>query len=266
MIQPKPPNPASALSLLALEMEEPKREADDEAEAKTESASDKGAQNVIKPAFLNQCAREAQALRFRKRIEGCGKRSRICRRRCRSFSERSPAIVEEQVARKPMAILGVAKPSPTPSKRGEMSATGLEVFDKSIQTTNIWLDEIMEEIGGDRRAAWHVLRAVLHTLRDRLTLDQAVHLGAQLPIVIRGIYYDQWHPAGKPEKSRTEDEFVASLNEEMQDTRPIDPREAARAVFTTISNHVSTGQVEKIRHSLPEVIRQLWPADGEMVV
>lgn len=101
-----------------------------------------------------------------------------------------------------------------------MSATGLEVLDKTMQTTNIWLDEIMAGIGPDRRVVWHSLRAVLHALRDRLPLDQAAHLGAQLPIVIRGLYYDQWHPAGKPEKWRTQDEFVARLNEALSDTRP----------------------------------------------
>ena len=143
-----------------------------------------------------------------------------------------------------------------------MSVTGLEVLDKSVQTTNIWLDEIMEEIGPDRRVAWHSLRAVLHALRDRLPLDQAAHLGAQLPIVIRGLYYDQWHPAGKPEKWRTQDEFVARLNEELSDTRPTDPCDATRAVFRTISNHVSPGQVDKVRQSLPEDIRRLWPEDG----
>ena len=142
-----------------------------------------------------------------------------------------------------------------------MSATGLEVLDKSVQTTNIWLDEIMEEIGPDRRVAWNSLRAVLHALRDRLPLDQAAHLGAQLPIVIRGLYYDQWYPAGKPEKWRTQDEFIARLNEELSDTRPTDPRDAARAVFRTISNHVSPGQVDKVRESLPEDIRRLWPED-----
>jgi uncharacterized protein (DUF2267 family) len=145
-----------------------------------------------------------------------------------------------------------------------MSATGLEVLDKTVQTTNIWLDEIMAGIGGDRRVAWHVLRAVLHALRDRLPLDQVAHLGAQLPIVIRGVYYDQWRPAGKPEKWRTQDEFIARLNEELHDTRPLDPRDAARAVFATISRHVSPGQVGKIKQSLPEDIRRLWPEEGEM--
>lgn len=52
-----------------------------------------------------------------------------------------------------------------------MSTNGLEVFDKTIQTTNIWLDEIMDEMGPDRQLAWHTLGAVLRALRDRLPPD-----------------------------------------------------------------------------------------------
>jgi hypothetical protein len=33
-----------------------------------------------------------------------------------------------------------------------MSATGLDTFDKTLQTTNIWLDEIGATIGLDRAA------------------------------------------------------------------------------------------------------------------
>ncbi|HEX6114281.1 MAG TPA: DUF2267 domain-containing protein [Geminicoccaceae bacterium] len=55
-----------------------------------------------------------------------------------------------------------------------MSATGLDVFDKTLQTTNIWLDEILDELRPDRQHAYHVLRAVLHALRDRLPLSLTV--------------------------------------------------------------------------------------------
>lgn len=142
-----------------------------------------------------------------------------------------------------------------------MSATGLEVLDKSLQTTNIWLKEIMEmeAVGPDRQVAWRVLGAVLHTLRDRLSVEQVAHLGAELPIVIRGLYYDRWHPAGKPEKERRAEEFVARVASELTNIRPVNPEQATRAVFTVISLHVSAGQVEKIRQSLPEDIRRLWP-------
>ncbi|HKS89876.1 MAG TPA: DUF2267 domain-containing protein [Stellaceae bacterium] len=147
-----------------------------------------------------------------------------------------------------------------------MSATGLDVLDKSLQTTNIWLKEIMdaEAVGPDRQVAWRVLGAVLHTLRDRLSVDQVAHLGAELPIVIRGLYYDQWHPAGKPGRERRADEFVARVNEELRDTRSVDPDDAARAVFRTMSRHVSAGQIDKVRQSLPEDIRRLWPTATAM--
>jgi uncharacterized protein (DUF2267 family) len=70
-----------------------------------------------------------------------------------------------------------------------MSATGLEVFDKTVHTTNAWLKEIMEATGLDRRRAYRALAAVLHALRDRLTVDEVAQLGAQLPILVRGLYY-----------------------------------------------------------------------------
>jgi uncharacterized protein (DUF2267 family) len=139
-----------------------------------------------------------------------------------------------------------------------MSATGLDVFDKTLQTTHIWLDELMQEIGPDRWVAWHVLGAVLRRLRDRLPVELAVHLGSQLPILVRGAYYDQWHPAGKPEKWRTLDEFLEGIGEQLKTTRPVNVREATRAVFQILSGHVDRGQVEKVRNSLPEDVRAIW--------
>jgi uncharacterized protein (DUF2267 family) len=76
-----------------------------------------------------------------------------------------------------------------------MSKTGLDVFDKTIQTTNIWLDEIMQVLGPDRRLAWKVLSIVLHKLRDRLPVEASAHLSAELPLLVRGVYYDQFQPA-----------------------------------------------------------------------
>ena len=70
-----------------------------------------------------------------------------------------------------------------------MSTTGLEVFDTTLQKTHLWLKDIMQELHTDsRQQAYSVLRATLHTLRDRMTIEQAVKLGAQLPILLRGMY------------------------------------------------------------------------------
>ena len=84
-----------------------------------------------------------------------------------------------------------------------MSTHGIDVFDKTLQTTHQWLHELEPVIGPQRQTAWHVLGAVLRALRDRIPVELAAHLGSQLPILVRGAYYDQWRPAGRPERIRT---------------------------------------------------------------
>lgn len=139
-----------------------------------------------------------------------------------------------------------------------MSANGLEVFDKTLQTTNIWLNEIMADIGPDRQVAWKVLSTVLHKLRDRLPVETAAHLGAELPMLIRGVYYDQYQPARQPSRCKNLEEFIAEVAEWLSDTRPVDPRLAVRSVFRTLSRHIPEGQIRKVQDSLPGDIRQSW--------
>lgn len=146
-----------------------------------------------------------------------------------------------------------------------MSTNGLEIFDKTIQTTNIWLNDIMSEMGPDRQVAWKVLSTVLHKLRDRLPLGLAAHLGSQLPLMIRGVYYDQFEPAKLPTECDSREEFVAEVAEWLRDTRPVDPDAAVRVVFATLSRHVSDGQLAKVREALPKSLRQSWElAEGAL--
>ncbi|HXV24317.1 MAG TPA: DUF2267 domain-containing protein [Alphaproteobacteria bacterium] len=140
-----------------------------------------------------------------------------------------------------------------------MSATGLEVFDRTLQDTNIWLDEIMQVIGPDRKRAFHVLRAVLHSLRDRLTVEEATHLSAQLPLLIRGVYFEGWRPSSTPRRERTQEEFLNIVGEQMHGIRPASPMEGARAVFSVLSKHVSAGEIAQVKAMLPKPIASLWP-------
>jgi uncharacterized protein (DUF2267 family) len=118
----------------------------------------------------------------------------------------------------------------------------------------------MAELGPDRQRAYHALRTVLHALRDRLPLNLAVHLGAQLPLLVRGIYYDQWHaPGGMGEKPRSLDEFLEPIGEQLAQSRPINARNATQAVFRLLSRHVTPGQVEKVKHALPGEVQAIWP-------
>jgi uncharacterized protein (DUF2267 family) len=141
-----------------------------------------------------------------------------------------------------------------------MSATGLEVFDRTIHKTNVWLKNLMEILDcSDRHEAYLALRATLHALRDRLTIEETAQLAAQLPMLIRGFYYEGWDPTGKPVKERHRDEFLARIQGELA-RYEIDPEQVARAVFLVISNRISEGEIEDVEHVLPKEIRALWPS------
>ena len=141
-----------------------------------------------------------------------------------------------------------------------MSQTGLKPFDSTIQTTNVWLNDILERLGWQESyRAYHALRAVLHALRDRLTVEQAAALAAQLPMLVRGFYYEGWHPHGKPVKERHKEEFLAHVAAAFRDDPDVDPERVTRAVFQVLAKHVTAGEIESIKQSLPAELRSLWP-------
>jgi uncharacterized protein (DUF2267 family) len=154
-----------------------------------------------------------------------------------------------------------------------MSATGLDVFDRTIHLTNAWLDEIIDwleqtpaSLRRDKHMAWHTLGAVLRAVRDRVPLELAAHLGAQLPLLVRGTYYDQWRPSETPQKWRTAEEFLAVIAADLISVGAVsldDVADAADAVFRVLNRHVDPGQLRKIRQALPEEIRALWPENND---
>jgi uncharacterized protein (DUF2267 family) len=142
-----------------------------------------------------------------------------------------------------------------------MSATGLEIFDSTIQTTNIWLNDVMRELGWtERHKAFHALRSVLQTLRDRLSVTEAAQLSAQLPLLIRGVFFEGWHPADKPLRERHWDQFVAHVSESFALDTDVDPTEITRVVLRVLCRHVAEGEAESLRRVLPAQIRELMPA------
>ena len=141
-----------------------------------------------------------------------------------------------------------------------MTMTGLEVFDKTIHTTNNWIKDILFELNWeDRHRGYLALRACLQSLRDRLTVEEAAHFGAQLPMLIRGFYYEGWKPAGKPEKLKNKDDFLAKLGDYFPDGLNVEPETLARAVFKTLYHRVSVGEIQDIKQLLPPELEELWP-------
>lgn len=140
-----------------------------------------------------------------------------------------------------------------------MSATGLKVFDTTLHKTSVWLDEIMEGMAWeDKHRAYEALRAVLHALRDRLLPNEAVHLGAQLPMLVRGFYYEGWHPAGMPFNYRHKEEFLRRVAKELPGLREPDLEKAITTVLAVLSRQLPDGELRQVKDQLPSEVRQLW--------
>lgn len=141
-----------------------------------------------------------------------------------------------------------------------MGATVIAAFDSTLQTTHTWLNEVCEELRWERdqHRAYHALRAVLHALRDRLHPEEAAGFAAQLPLLIKGVFYEGWHPAGKPVKARTTEAFLAPVAAAFRDDGWSQPEAVARAVFAVVKRHVSAGEVADVIAAMPADVRALW--------
>ncbi|MBI5265084.1 MAG: DUF2267 domain-containing protein [Bradyrhizobium sp.] len=140
-----------------------------------------------------------------------------------------------------------------------MSATtAVTVLDHTVQETNAWLKAVEAQLQlENRQQAYSALRAVLHALRDRLPPEVAVKFGAQLPMLVRGLYYDGWHPSGTPTKERHVEEFAAHVFAELPQQFPANPMTVIRGVFEVLWEKLDPGELSKLMEHLPASIRSL---------
>jgi uncharacterized protein (DUF2267 family) len=141
-----------------------------------------------------------------------------------------------------------------------MSTIGLPVFDKTLQETHHWLRIVMEELETDnRRLAFQALRAGLHAVRDRIGAANAVHLGAQLPMLLRGAYYENWRPFDTPTRERKLGDFFSHVEAYLPANAQLQASCVAHATATAMAECLDGGEIEKVIAMLPTDIRVLWP-------
>ena len=144
-----------------------------------------------------------------------------------------------------------------------MKSTSVSVFENTLSKTNQWLGEIRFELGwDDQEKAYKALRVVLHTLRDMLPVKEVTDLSAQLPMLVRGIYFEGWNPNRKPTKMRTALQFADKVNSNFPEfdyaNDFADPEEVTRAVLMVLAEHISPGEIEDVIGCLPKGLKVLW--------
>ena len=138
--------------------------------------------------------------------------------------------------------------------------TKAAVLDTSVQRTHEWLHEIGRALGFDNeRAAYAALRATLHAVRDRLPPELVAHFGAELPMLVRGMYYDGWHPSAARLKAAHGEDFFDAIGRELRGHDELEEVEAvARAVLSVVDRRIEPGQIERVLDALPERLRRFW--------
>jgi uncharacterized protein (DUF2267 family) len=143
-----------------------------------------------------------------------------------------------------------------------MAGQRLELFDKTVVETYEWIDDVNGALAwNDRHYGLQALRGVLHALRDELTVDQGAKLAAQMPTLLRGIYYESWNPPVEPLHSR-QLQFLTRVERALGGYVPkYDTELVAQTVFAVLESRLS-GECAKIKTSLPKELRSLWPTQA----
>jgi uncharacterized protein (DUF2267 family) len=141
-----------------------------------------------------------------------------------------------------------------------MVITGVDAFDRTLQKTRVWLNEIMDEMGwNDLHRAYLALRSILHLLRDRLMINKAIELGAQLPLLVRGIYFEGWNPSVKSARSDGKEQVFDRIQKDFQNDPDINPEQVLKGIFAVLSRRIARGELQNIEEVLPEELSVFWP-------
>jgi uncharacterized protein (DUF2267 family) len=92
--------------------------------------------------------------------------------------------------------------------------TGIQALDTAVETAEEWISALMARLGWqDRQKVYLAFLAALHALRDSLPRDEAGYLGVQLPVLLRGLYFEGWHPASHIPRAKTRSGLLERIQE-----------------------------------------------------
>jgi uncharacterized protein (DUF2267 family) len=178
------------------------------------------------------------------------------------FSERSANMNNTTVYRNVHGaeeFYVVVEDEPRIEGESKRKHSNVPVLASTVQKTKHWISEVMVELQWeDAQKTYHGMRAVLHTLRDRLTIHETADFAAQLPMLIRGMFYECWQPDQVPVKDRTKEAFLVHVGKAFAGDQSVDPEILIRAVLRVVARHVSEGEMEDIEAIVPKSLRGLF--------
>ena len=137
---------------------------------------------------------------------------------------------------------------------------GIQALDSAIPKTEEWIGALMQRLGWhDREKVYLALLATLHALRDSLPRDEAGYLGVQLPVLLRGLYFEGWHPASHIPRAKTRSAFLERIQEGVHRDPGIDAEQVTQSVFSLLAERLPAGELEDAKAATPQALRMFWP-------
>ena len=137
----------------------------------------------------------------------------------------------------------------------------IHVFERTTHEAHEWVNELAGRTGWtSERDVLRLLRVVLTKIRDHLLVDEMAQFAAQLPTVLRGMFYEGWQPKKTPIHERHAADFVADIETKIKDVADYDGPADIKAVFNLLNARLSRGEIEDVRACLPTELREMWPA------
>lgn len=134
------------------------------------------------------------------------------------------------------------------------------MFGNTTEKANIWINQLKDNLGlPNKEDAYKLLKIVLHELRDRLPVSEATQLGAQLPVLIRGLYYEGFSPQAHSMNDKSLKALLQAVENKMPRFYPKNPGELIRGVLVLLSEHVSEGEIHDVKACCSEELRAFWP-------
>lgn len=137
----------------------------------------------------------------------------------------------------------------------------LKAFEHTMALTNEWLNQLDQRLGWEnKQRTYRLLRETMHAIRDCLGVNEASHLASELPMLIRGLYYEGWEPSATPVADNKKDAFILRIDRAFKNDPLENSETAIRAIFDFLGEKISKGEIRDVRQSMSADLQKMWPA------
>lgn len=145
-----------------------------------------------------------------------------------------------------------------------MTQSHKKTINHTTKLTYEWISQLDDLLGwDDKDQSFHIMRVTLRALRDVLPVEEIAQLSAQLPMLVRGLFYEGWDPSGYEQERHDKEGFVERVKNEMLPAELENPELAISAVFVLLSTRISTGEINDVRSNLRKDLRKIWPTNDD---